>query len=63
MVEMRWAMHDFNDGPPPSGSICIGDRLYQKLQYRTQKKFTDYIYWGEWKDVKFTSGDSNNDKR
>jgi len=59
MIEMRWVYYDLKDGPPPAGSICVGDRLYQKLQYRNgDQKVTSvkdgnfYILHGnEWKDV------------
>ena len=60
-MEIRWVWHDFKDVPPPAGSICVADRLYQKLQYRTQVAAFDNsrsgmnpaptLVWGEWREV------------
>lgn len=35
ITDIRWVYHDFSDGPPPQGAIRVGDRLYQKLQVKT----------------------------
>lgn len=57
MVEMRWVWHDMKDGAPPIGSVCVGDRLYQRLQYRVIQASVDASGalcphdFGEWKDV------------
>ena len=61
MIELRWVWHDIQAGGPQIGSVCVGDRLYQKLQYRTKCYVTDNsrsalspdvkLVWGEWADV------------
>jgi hypothetical protein len=55
MIEMRWVWHDLKNGAPPTGSICVGDRSYQKLQYRYKEQNPilpmAYIPWSEWQDV------------
>lgn len=36
IIDIAWAIHDVGkDGSPPSGSIRISDRLWQKLVVRT----------------------------
>lgn len=58
MFELRWTWHDFKDGQPSAGSMCVGDRAYLKLQYRSlMPEFSKDGRWvadklGEWKDVK-----------
>lgn len=59
MVEFRWVWHDMKEGAPPIGCIFIGDRMYQKLQYRTASIQTTTTgvaglkrtVWGDWQDV------------
>lgn len=57
MVEMRWIFCDLSKGGPPIGSVCVGERIYQKLQYRTLipnlsndgRLLSDY--WSPWRDI------------
>lgn len=60
MIELRWVWHNFSDGAPLEGSICINTdgRLYQKLQYRREIFYIDASgafrpsgQYSEWMDV------------
>lgn len=60
MIEVRWVLHNPNDGAPAVGAICVGERIYQKLQYRRIVPRTDVdgvLYastdWTEWIDVPY----------
>lgn len=52
MIEMKWVWHDFKDGAPKTGSVCVGERLYQKLKYRTIVNPDELNrVWSDWIDV------------
>lgn len=66
MVEFRWIWHDMKKGAPPIGCIFIGDRMYQKLQFRNAVLCVDASgalcpsgAWTDWEDVKHTGLPSN----
>lgn len=44
ILQLRWVYHNLNDGPPPAGSLLVGNNLWQKLQYRVTND-------GLWVDV------------
>ncbi len=48
MFELRWV---YVQGMPPQGSICVGENIYQKLQYRVLEGPRDESWWSEWEDV------------
>ncbi len=55
MFELRWV---YVQGMHPQGSICVGENIFQKLQYRflmpgvdAGGSFCPSSTWSEWKDV------------
>ena len=60
-MELRWVWHDVKNSSPPTGCIMVGDRLYQKLQYRKHISVSDNsvsgnhpfvkLVWSDWVDV------------
>ena len=58
MIELRWVIHPLTSGAPPIGSICVGDRIYQRLQYRFVQPCIDAsgaLTPGEWSDWMFVT--------
>ena len=51
MFELRWVYHNFENGAPPVGCVCVGERVFQKLQMRYSFEANRKQEWTDWKDI------------